>query len=99
MSDTKTGVEQGESSDLDEFVQEVGAHLPHADFKKSGTETVTLELSEANAHRLANGMVVTARAILEEEPEHGGWAAAQALGLNKEVRRQIRENNRGGDDD
>jgi hypothetical protein len=58
-------------------------------FTKSSEETVTLELSEANAMRVSNALTVTAQKALEEE--NNDYAALQALQIREEVQKQVRE--------
>jgi len=55
---------------------------------KSGVRKITLEVSEANASRIANALTVTAQVALEED--QNDFAALQALQIRKEVQKQIR---------
>jgi len=97
MDDTETGVAQ--DGWVEEFIDAFGTEVPPYGVEFSSSETVTIELSKANANRLANGMAVAAHHILQEEPDRGVGATRQVLGLREEIKRQIRDQEYGEDEE
>lgn len=62
----------------------------------SGDDEFDVTLSEADIERLASALSITATAIVEQEGVDGMRAVRDALYLRRDIKRQLREQKRGG---